>query len=261
MPTRCIVREADEALSDRAGAGARELSRHRPDPRGGARQRAPTAIHPGYGFLSENAEFAEACAEAGIVFVGPPPAAIRAMGLKDARQGAVEQGRRAGRARLSRRTSRIAGASARRGRAQIGYPVLIKAVAGGGGKGMRRVDTAASSKTRLAGAQREAPAAFGDDRVLIEKYVRSPRHVEVQVFADRHGNVVHLFERDCSLQRRHQKVIEEAPAPGMSPKLRAAMGAGGGRRGAGGRLRRRRHRRVHRRRRDGLRPTASSSWR
>ena len=181
------------------------------------------AIHPGYGFLSENAEFAEACAEAGIVFVGPPPSAIRAMGLKDRAKALM---RDAGVAVVpgymgdDQSTDHLAKEAGK-----IGYPVLIKAVAGGGGKGMRRVDAAGEFVAALNGAQREAKSAFGDDRVLIEKYVTRPRHIEVQVFADGHGNAVHLFERDCSLQRRHQKVIEEATAPGMPPAMRAAMGA------------------------------------
>src|SRR5271154_713538 len=180
------------------------------------------AIHPGYGFLSENAEFAEACAAAGIVFVGPPPAAIRAMGLKDR---AKEIMAKAGVAVVpgyqgdDQSEKRLAAESAR-----IGFPVLIKAVAGGGGKGMRRVEMAAEFASALEGAKREAQSAFGDARVLVEKYVTRPRHIEMQVFADKHGNCVHLFERDCSLQRRHQKVIEEAPAPGMRAEMRAAMG-------------------------------------
>ena len=180
------------------------------------------AIHPGYGFLSENAAFAEACAAAGIVFVGPPPSAIRAMGLKDR---AKEIMAKAGVAVVpgylgeDQSTKKLEKESAR-----IGYPVLIKAVAGGGGKGMRRVDRPQDFAASLASAQREAQSAFGDGRVLVEKYVSRPRHIEMQVFADTHGNAVHLFERDCSLQRRHQKVIEEAPAPGMSTAMREAMG-------------------------------------
>ncbi len=180
------------------------------------------AIHPGYGFLSENAEFAEACAKAGVIFVGPPASAIRAMGLKDrakalmAKAGVAIVPGYLGEDQSPRTLEKEAG--------NIGYPVLIKAVAGGGGKGMRRVDAAADFLAALEGAKREAKSAFGDDRVLIEKYVSRPRHIEVQVFADSHGNAVHLFERDCSLQRRHQKVIEEAPAPGMPAAMRAAMG-------------------------------------
>ncbi len=187
-----------------------------------ARATGAKAIHPGYGFLSENAAFAEACAKAGLVFVGPPPAAIRAMGLKDAAKALMIKagvpvvpgyhGAEQSVALLSKEAERI------------GYPVLIKAVAGGGGKGMRRVDKSADFAKALEGAQREAQSAFGEARVLVEKYVSAPRHVEIQVFADAHGNVVHLFERDCSLQRRHQKVIEEAPAPGMPADVRRAMG-------------------------------------
>jgi 3-methylcrotonyl-CoA carboxylase alpha subunit len=180
-------------------------------------------IHPGYGFLSENADFAQACLDAGIAFVGPPAQAIRAMGLKDRAKALMEKadvpvvpgyhGDRQEPKFLKQKAY------------EIGYPVLIKAVAGGGGKGMRRVDRHADFDTALDGAQREAKAAFGDARVLIERYVASPRHIEVQIFADRHGSTIHLNERDCSLQRRHQKVIEEAPAPGMSRDVRAAMGS------------------------------------
>ncbi|HEY8697507.1 MAG TPA: acetyl-CoA carboxylase biotin carboxylase subunit [Rhizomicrobium sp.] len=187
-----------------------------------ARATGAEAIHPGYGFLSENAEFAEACAAAGIVFVGPPPGAIRAMGLKDrakaimAKAGVAVVPGYFGDDQSSEHLKREAD--------KIGYPVLIKAVAGGGGKGMRRVGTAKDFAAALEGAKRESKSSFGDDRVLIEKYVARPRHIEMQVFADAHGNAVHLFERDCSLQRRHQKVIEEAPAPGMPPAMRKAMG-------------------------------------
>ncbi|MFE1600791.1 ATP-binding protein [Methylobacterium sp. ID0610] len=179
-------------------------------------------IHPGYGFLSERPDFAEACAQAGIVFVGPPAAAIRAMGLKDAAKALVAKAGVPvvpGYHGLRQEPDFLAAEAA-----AIGYPVLIKAVAGGGGKGMRRVEAPADFVAALEGAQREAQGAFGDPRVLVEKYVLSPRHVEIQVFCDGHGNAVHLFERDCSLQRRHQKVIEEAPAPGMPPAVRAAMG-------------------------------------
>ncbi|MBV9418677.1 MAG: biotin/lipoyl-binding protein, partial [Alphaproteobacteria bacterium] len=180
------------------------------------------AIHPGYGFLSENAEFAEACAAAGIGFVGPPASAIRAMGLKDRAKALMQKagvpvvpgylGEDQSAATLSKEAARV------------GYPVLIKAVAGGGGKGMRRVDAANDFAAALEGAKREAQGAFGNDAVLIEKYVARPRHIEVQVFADNHGNAVYLFERDCSLQRRHQKVVEEAPAPGISEAMRASIG-------------------------------------
>jgi 3-methylcrotonyl-CoA carboxylase alpha subunit len=180
-------------------------------------------IHPGYGFLSENADFAQACADAGVVFVGPPPDAIRAMGLKGSAKALMQKAGVPvvpgyhGEEQAPDLLQRKAG--------EIGYPVLIKAVAGGGGKGMRKVERAADFDAALAAARREAQAAFGDDRVLVEKYVTAPRHIEMQVFADSHGNVIHLNERDCSLQRRHQKVIEEAPAPGMTPALRAAIGA------------------------------------
>jgi 3-methylcrotonyl-CoA carboxylase alpha subunit len=187
-----------------------------------ARASGAECIHPGYGFLAENAEFAEACAAAGIAFVGPPPEAIRAMGLKDG-QAADGRGRRSRGAGLSRRRSGPSHPRAQAG--NIGYPVLIKAVAGGGGKGMRRVERAAEFAEALEGCRREAKSAFGNDRMLIEKYITRPRHIEIQVFADSHGTCVHLFERDCSLQRRHQKVIEEAPAPGMSDEMRQQMGA------------------------------------
>ncbi|MEM1345144.1 MAG: acetyl/propionyl/methylcrotonyl-CoA carboxylase subunit alpha [Pseudomonadota bacterium] len=180
------------------------------------------AVHPGYGFLSENPAFVERIGEAGLVFVGPSPEAIRAMGLKDAakrlmRQAGVPvvpgyEGEAQDTATLTAEAERI------------GYPVLIKARAGGGGKGMRRVERPEDFAEALEGAQREGQASFGDPRVLIEKWVTTPRHIEVQVFGDTHGHVVHLFERDCSLQRRHQKVIEEAPAPGMTQAMRAAMG-------------------------------------
>ncbi|MES2097572.1 MAG: acetyl/propionyl/methylcrotonyl-CoA carboxylase subunit alpha [Pseudomonadota bacterium] len=179
------------------------------------------AIHPGYGFLSENADFAQSVIDAGLIWVGPSPDSIRAMGLKDA---AKERMIAAG----VPVTPGYLGADQSPERLQheadaIGYPVLIKAVAGGGGKGMRRVDAAQQFDEMLQSCKREAASSFGDDRVLIEKYILSPRHIEVQVFGDTHGNVVHLFERDCSLQRRHQKVIEEAPAPGMDEVTRAAI--------------------------------------
>jgi 3-methylcrotonyl-CoA carboxylase alpha subunit len=187
-----------------------------------ARRTGAQAIHPGYGFLSENAEFAAACAAAGVVFIGPPPAAIRAMGSKRAAKAIMEEagvpvvpgfhGQEQGEERLSAEAERI------------GYPVLLKASAGGGGKGMRIVNTAAEFSEALTSAKRESSAAFGDDQMLVEKYLATPRHIELQVFADTHGNAVHLFERDCSVQRRHQKVLEEAPAPGVGPARRAAMG-------------------------------------
>jgi 3-methylcrotonyl-CoA carboxylase alpha subunit len=187
-----------------------------------AKRAGAASIHPGYGFLSERAEFAEACEANGIVFVGPPASAIKAMGLKDAAKALVSQ---AGVPVVPGYHGTKQQPEFLREKAyEVGYPVLIKAVAGGGGKGMRRVDKMADFEAALESAQREAASAFGDPRVLVEKYILSPRHIEIQVFADRHGNVVHLFERDCSLQRRHQKVIEEAPAPGLSPEMREVMG-------------------------------------
>ena len=215
-----FVREADEALCI-GPAPARESYLAQQKILDAAKSTGAEAIHPGYGFLSENAEFAEAVEAAGLVWVGAPAEAIRAMGLKDAaKKLMVEAGVPVtpgymGEDQDPRRLQAEADA--------IGYPVLIKAIAGGGGKGMRKVDSAQQFADALLSCQREAAAAFGDDRVLIEKYILGPRHIEVQVFGDRHGNVVHMFERDCSLQRRHQKVIEEAPAPGMDPATRAAI--------------------------------------
>jgi 3-methylcrotonyl-CoA carboxylase alpha subunit len=178
-------------------------------------------LHPGYGFLSENADFAEYCALEGVTFVGPPPEAMRAMGLKSSAKTAMA---RAGVAVLPGYHGDNQSAKFIRERAyQIGYPVLIKAIAGGGGRGIRRVNAHVDFDAELESAQREAEAAFGDGRVLIEKLVLNPRHIEVQVFGDSHGNVVHLYERDCSLQRRRQKLIEESPAPGMPEDTRAAM--------------------------------------
>ncbi len=179
------------------------------------------AIHPGYGFLSENPDFVEAVEAAGLVFIGPSAAAIRAMGLKDAAKRLMEKaGVPVVPGYHGEAQELVVLASKAR---EIGFPVLIKARAGGGGKGMRRVERMEDFAEAQAAARREAKAAFGDDRVLVEKYVEKPRHIEVQVFGDRHGNVVHLFERDCSAQRRHQKVIEEAPAPGMTEAVRKAM--------------------------------------
>jgi 3-methylcrotonyl-CoA carboxylase alpha subunit len=187
-----------------------------------ARRTGAQCVHPGYGFLSENPAFAEACIAAGLVFIGPSPSAMRAMGLKDRAKAAMEK---AGVPVVpGYHGERQAPAFLKQKAYEIGYPVLIKAVAGGGGRGMRRVDRHADFEAALESAQREARSAFGDERVLVEKYVAAPRHIEFQVFADTHGNAIHLCERDCSLQRRHQKVIEEAPAPGMSAELRAAMG-------------------------------------
>jgi acetyl/propionyl-CoA carboxylase alpha subunit len=214
------VREADEAVAI-GPAPAAESYLSVPAILEAARRTRAEAIHPGYGFLSENADFAAAVVADGRVWVGPPPGAIRAMGLKDA----------------AKRLMAAAGVPVTPGwlgddqsednlasqAAAIGWPVLIKAVAGGGGKGMRAVHAPQDFSAALAGARREAAAAFGDDRVLLEKLVASPRHIEVQVFADAHDGVVHLFERDCSLQRRHQKVIEEAPAPGLDAETRQIL--------------------------------------
>ena len=180
------------------------------------------AIHPGYGFLSENEEFAEACAKNGIAFVGPPVSAIRAMGLKSESKKLMET---AGVPLTPGYHGDNQDAGFLRQQADaIGYPVLIKASAGGGGKGMRAVWKGEEFAEALASCQREAKSSFGDQHVLIEKYLQRPRHIEIQVFGDSHGNCVYLFERDCSVQRRHQKVVEEAPAPGMTPERRAAMG-------------------------------------
>ena len=188
-----------------------------------ARTAGAEAIHPGYGFLSENPAFAEACADAGIVFVGPPPAAMRAMGSKSAAKALM--GTSAVPLLPGYHGDRQDAAFLEDQAARIGFPVVIKAVSGGGGRGMRVVTTAADFASALTSARQEAASAFGDDQVLIERYLQRPRHIEVQVFADTHGNTVHLFERDCSTQRRHQKVIEEAPAPGLSPTQRDQMGA------------------------------------
>jgi len=180
------------------------------------------AIHPGYGFLSENPAFVRACDQAGLIFIGPSADAIAAMGLKDAARKLMQD---AGVSVVPGYHGNNQDADFLSSRAdEIGYPVLIKARAGGGGKGMRKVDRTEDFNAALESARREAAASFNDDRVLIEKYVTAPRHIEVQVIGDQHGNLVHLFERDCSLQRRHQKVIEEAPAPGMTEAMREAMG-------------------------------------
>ena len=214
------VRQADEAVhigpspaAESYLVGAKIIA--------AAKQTGADAIHPGYGFLSENADFAQAVIDAGLIWVGPKPASIRAMGLKDAAKARmieagvpVTPGYLGADQSLERLTQEADA---------IGYPVLIKAVAGGGGKGMRKVDAPADFAASLESCRREAKASFGNDEVLLEKWITSPRHIEVQVFGDSHGNVVHLFERDCSLQRRHQKVIEEAPAPGMDAATRQAI--------------------------------------
>ena len=214
------VREADEAVH--IGASPAKESYLRGEKIiAAAKQTGAEAIHPGYGFLSENADFAQAVIDAGLIWIGPNPDSIRAMGLKDAAKklmaeaGVPTTPGYLGEDQSEERLQKEADA--------IGYPVLIKAVAGGGGKGMRKVEKKGEFKAALQSAKREAAAAFGDERVLLEMYVQRPRHIEVQVFGDTHGQVVHLFERDCSLQRRHQKVIEEAPAPGMDEATRKAV--------------------------------------
>ena len=187
-----------------------------------ARRSGADAIHPGYGFLSENAAFAEACAEAGVHFVGPPAAAIRAMGDKTAARQLMKE---AGVPMAPGTTDAVA--STEEGEAiaeDIGYPVLIKAAAGGGGKGMRIVHEPEHFAGAMDRAQGEAASSFGDGRVFIEKYIEEPRHIEFQILADHHGNTVHLFERECSIQRRHQKVIEEAPSSVLTPEVRREMG-------------------------------------
>ena len=214
------VREADEAYAIGPAPAAQSYLR------GDAilevaRRSGARAVHPGYGFLSENADFAEACAAAGIAFIGPPASAIRAMGSKaESKRLMVAAGVPTvpGYHGEAQDEATLAAEAAR-----IGFPVLIKASAGGGGKGMRPVYDPSDFAAELAGARREAKAAFGDDRVLIEKYLQRPRHVEVQVFGDSHGRVTHLHTRDCSVQRRHQKVLEEAPAPDLSDALRDAL--------------------------------------
>ncbi len=216
------VREADEAYPIGPAAAA-ESYLDAAKVIAVAKECKAAAIHPGYGFLSENAAFAKACADAGIVFIGPGPQAIEKMGQKDRAKALMEaagvpvvpgyHGENQDPAFLHDQAR------------EIGYPVLIKAVSGGGGKGMRLVERDEDFPAALESAQREGQNAFGDPNVLIERFVKNPRHIEIQVFADSHGQAVHLYERDCSLQRRHQKVIEEAPAPGMTPALREAMGS------------------------------------
>jgi 3-methylcrotonyl-CoA carboxylase alpha subunit len=214
------VRQADEAVHIGPSPAAESYLRGEKII-AAAKETGAEAIHPGYGFLSENAGFAQAVIDAGLIWVGPKPASIEAMGLKDAAKERmiaagvpVTPGYLGDDQSIERLTAEAD---------KIGYPVLIKAVAGGGGKGMRKVDDAAQFAEMLQSCRREATASFGNDQVLLEKWITSPRHIEVQVFGDSHGNVVHLFERDCSLQRRHQKVIEEAPAPGMDEATREAI--------------------------------------
>ncbi len=214
------VRQADEAVHI-GPSPARESYLVGEKIIAAAKASGAEAVHPGYGFLSENAEFAQAVLDAGLIWVGPNPASITAMGLKDAAKKLMAAagvpvtpgylGEDQDPAHLAQEA------------AKIGYPVLIKAVAGGGGKGMRLVEAAGDFADALQSCQREAASSFGNAHVLIEKYIQRPRHIEVQVFGDSHGNVVHLFERDCSLQRRHQKVIEEAPAPGMDEATREQL--------------------------------------
>ena len=216
------VRACDEAVHI-GGSAARDSYLRWERILEAARATGAQAVHPGYGFLSENEDFARACAQAGLVFIGPPPSAIRDMGSKAAAKTLMEKagvplvpgyhGADNDPELLAREAARI------------GYPVLIKASAGGGGRGMRRVERAEDFAAALASCQREAQASFGEAHVLVERYVTRPRHIEIQVFADAHGQAIHLFERDCSVQRRHQKVLEEAPAPGMTPERRAQMGA------------------------------------
>ncbi|ACO81047.1 acetyl-CoA carboxylase, biotin carboxylase [Azotobacter vinelandii CA] len=215
------VREADVAV-DLGGAKPAESYLLADRLIAAARASGAQAIHPGYGFLSENAGFARACEAAGLIFLGPPATAIEAMGSKSAAKALMEA---AGVPLVPGYHGAAQDFETFRAAAEaIGYPVLLKAVAGGGGKGMKVVEREAGLAEALDSARREAQAAFGDARMLVEKYLEKPRHVEIQVFADRHGNCLYLNERDCSIQRRHQKVVEEAPAPGLSPALRRAMG-------------------------------------
>ena len=215
------VRRADEAYH----IGPAEAAQSYLDPEAileAARRSGADAIHPGYGFLSENAAFAEACADAGVHFVGPPPEAIRAMGDKTAARQLMEE---AGVPMAPGTTDAVASTEEGEEIAEeIGYPVLIKAAAGGGGKGMRIVHEPEHFAGAMDRAQGEAASSFGDGRVFIEKYIEEPRHIEFQILADHHGNTVHLFERECSIQRRHQKVIEEAPSSVLTPAVRREMG-------------------------------------
>jgi 3-methylcrotonyl-CoA carboxylase alpha subunit len=215
------VRLADEAVLI-GPAAARESYLVADKIIAAAKRTGAQAIHPGYGFLSENADFADACAANGLVFIGPPASAIRAMGSKSAAKSLMEKA--AVPLTPGYHGDKQEPAFLRQQADAIGYPVLIKAAAGGGGKGMRLVDKSDEFEAALASCQREAQSSFGSAHVLVEKYITKPRHIEIQVFADTQGNCVYLFERDCSVQRRHQKVLEEAPAPGMTLERRAAMG-------------------------------------
>jgi len=218
----CHVLSCDEAVAI-GGASPKDSYLRADRIIAAAKATGAQAVHPGYGFLSENEAFARACTDAGIVFIGPPASAIAAMGSKSAAKALM------GKAGVplvpGYHGERQEVAFLRAQADAIGYPVLIKASAGGGGKGMRRVERGADFEAALASCQREAQASFGDQQVLVERYVTKPRHVEIQIFGDTHGNCVYLFERDCSVQRRHQKVLEEAPAPGMNEARRAEMGA------------------------------------
>jgi len=223
-PDRCSphVRFADEAYAIGPAAAAESYLVQQKILDVAVRSGAD-AIHPGYGFLSENAAFAEACAEAGVIFIGPPPSAIRDMGDKTAARKLMEE---AGVPMAPGTTDAVSDAEEGAAAAtEIGYPVLIKAAAGGGGKGMRVVESADGFRRAMEMAQSEATSAFGDGRVFIEKYIQEPRHIEYQILADAHGTTIHLFERECSIQRRHQKVIEEAPSSILTPELREEMGA------------------------------------
>ncbi|MCS6992976.1 MAG: acetyl-CoA carboxylase biotin carboxylase subunit [Anaerolineales bacterium] len=215
------VRFAEEAV-DIGQAAPRESYLNISNVIQAAKQTGAEAIHPGYGFLSENAEFAEAVAAAGLTFIGPPASAIRAMGDKAESKRTMRAAgvpTVPGAENLSGETEFIEAAE------RIGYPVLVKAAAGGGGKGMRVVRSAREMPEALESARRESQNAFGDDRLLLEKYIENAHHIEIQVFGDRHGHLVHLFERECSVQRRHQKIIEESPSPLLTPEIRERMGA------------------------------------
>ncbi len=216
------VRMADEAVRDRPPAVGRKLSQYRADRRSLPHQSSAEAVHPGYGFLSENPAFARALSEGGVTFIGPGPTAIAAMGDKIASKKLAQA---AGVSSVPGHLDVIADAEAAVAIARdIGYPVMIKASAGGGGKGMRIAADRREVRDGFRSAASEAKSSFADDRIFIEKYIEQPRHIEIQVLGDSHGNIVHLGERECSIQRRHQKVIEEAPSPFLDPRTREAMG-------------------------------------